>query len=60
MPRLANLNKLSVDQLITPRSQVDAMLSTRVTRERRNLESQFNGLSRFNGARPKRAGTSPR
>jgi hypothetical protein len=31
MPRSANLSKLSVDQLINLRSQVDAMLSTKVT-----------------------------
>jgi DNA-binding protein H-NS len=50
MPRSANLSKLSVDQLIILRSQVDAMLSTKVTQERRSLETQLAALSRVNGA----------
>jgi DNA-binding protein H-NS len=50
MPRSANLSKLSVDQLINLRSQVDAMLSTKVTQERRSLETQLAALSRVNGA----------
>jgi hypothetical protein len=59
MPRPANLNKLSVDQLITLRSQVDALLNTKVTQERR-IESQLSALSRINGAGAKRSGLSRR
>jgi DNA-binding protein H-NS len=60
MARPANLNKLSVDQLSTLRNQVDALLTTKVTQERRNLESQLAALSRMNGAGAKRGGVSLR
>jgi DNA-binding protein H-NS len=53
MPRPANLNKLSVDQLNTLRNQVGALLTTKVTQERHRLESQLAGLARVNGSGPK-------
>ena len=53
MTRPANLTKLTVEQLIALRSEVDALLSTKVTQERRNLESQLAALSRVNGGRGK-------
>jgi DNA-binding protein H-NS len=60
MPRPANLTKLSVDQLNTLRNQVDALLTTKVTQERRNLESQLAALTRVNGAGSERGGVSLR
>ena len=54
MPRPANLNKLTADELIALRGEVDTLLSARVTQERRRLESQLVALSRVNGGAAKR------
>jgi DNA-binding protein H-NS len=54
MPRPTNLTKLTVEQLIALRGEVDALLSNKVTQERRNLESQLAALTRVNGGGAKR------
>ena len=54
MARPANLNAMTVDQLMDLRSQVEAALSTKVVEERQRLESQLATLARFNGGTAKR------
>jgi DNA-binding protein H-NS len=54
MPRPTNVNKLTVEQLIALRNEVDTLLSTKVTQARRHLESQLAALSPVNGGGAKR------
>jgi DNA-binding protein H-NS len=42
-----NLKSMSIDQLFSLRGQVDAALGTKVSNERRTLESKLASLSRF-------------
>jgi DNA-binding protein H-NS len=58
MARTANINSLSVDKLVNLRSQVDAMLTTKVAQQKRSLETQLAELTRFSrtGPRGKRLG----
>jgi len=60
MARPANLNKMPVDKLVALRGQVDAMISTKVSQERRRLEAELAALSRVNGAAVKRGRPSLR
>ena len=50
-----NLKQYSVDELLTLRDRVNAMLEDRVDRERQDLESRLKRLQRF-----KAAGAEPR
>jgi DNA-binding protein H-NS len=54
----ANLKSMSVDKLTSLRMQVDALLSSKVAEERRNVQEQLNRLDRLmgTGARVKGAG----
>ena len=42
-----NLKKLSVDDLLTLRDRINAMLESRVVRERQELEARLERLQRF-------------
>jgi DNA-binding protein H-NS len=47
-----NLKSMAVDKLVTLRAQVEAALSAKVSKERRQLEAELASLSRFrNGPR---------
>ena len=45
-----NLKSMSIDKLSKLRDQVDAVLSSRVIEERRNLQSQLGRLSHLSGS----------
>ena len=45
-----NLKQFSVDDLLVLRDRVNAMLASRVDRERRELQSRLNRLQRFKAA----------
>ena len=45
-----NLKQFSVDDLLVLRDRVNAMLASRVDRERRELQSRLKRLQRFNAA----------
>jgi DNA-binding protein H-NS len=53
-----NLSRLSVDELIALRDQLDDMLQKKAGEERRRLESQLAALSIVNGGGRKRNGSS--
>src|SRR6185369_10340349 len=47
MTMTLNLKKLSVDELLVLRDRINAMLESRVVRERRELEARLQRLQRF-------------
>jgi DNA-binding protein H-NS len=47
MTMTLNLKKLSVDELLILRDRINAMLETRVVRERQELEARLERLQRF-------------
>jgi DNA-binding protein H-NS len=54
MARSANISAMSVDQLITLRGEIEAVLNSKVVEERRRLDSQLATLARVNGGAMKR------
>src|SRR5262252_6615033 len=55
-----NLKSMSIDKLLSLRSQVDAALSGKVTEERRNLQSQLGRLSHLSASSIKGGRGGPR
>jgi DNA-binding protein H-NS len=55
-----NLKSMSIEKLMSLREQVESMLASKVTEERRNLLSQLDTLSRFKGSARTRGGASMR
>jgi DNA-binding protein H-NS len=47
MARMPNLKSMTIDKLASLRSQVEAALASRVTEERRTLQTQLGKLTRF-------------
>jgi|SRR3954471_14876966 DNA-binding protein H-NS len=61
MTMTLNLKKLSVDELLILRDRINAMLESRVVRERRELEARLQRLQRFKpvGSEPGNNKSSP-
>jgi DNA-binding protein H-NS len=57
---VTNLKSMSLDKLTALRAEVDALLSTKVAEERRNVQEQLIKLDRLMGTGSRTRGAGPR